>query len=146
MNNAVGIGNRIRQVENFDCLAVVKLAAAALEKRIAGPAFCGTFEQLQMVLHILMADDRRAFTRVGELSGKERTQHAGVVAGRPQFHVAARKIGLESGIDDELNRLIAELSYGRDDLIGDLSRAGIHHHGPLIAHLHRDVAAVADQH
>ena len=75
-----------------------------------------------MVLHILMADDRRSLSGVDELAGKERTLHAGIVSGRAQLHVAAGEIRLESGIDDELNWFVAELLHGRDDLVRRLPR------------------------
>ena len=99
-----------------------------------------------MVLHILMADNRGAFSGVGELSGKEGALDARIESGRAQFHIASREIRLESGIDEELNGLIAQLLHRRDNLIGDCAGSGVHHHRSLVAHLNRDIASVTEQH
>ena len=78
---------------------------------------------------------------------KERTRQARIGAGRVQLHIAAGVIGMEAGVDDELNRLVSdELADRRDHFVRQLARAGIHHQRALIADLHGDIAAVADQH
>jgi hypothetical protein len=53
---------------------------------------------------------------------------------------------MEAGIDDQLNRLVAEFANRRDHRVCKLAGARVHHHDALIAHLHRDIASIAHQH
>ena len=55
-------------------------------------------------------------------------------------------IGVKTGVDDELNRLGAELMNGGDHFVGEIAGAGIDHHGAFVADLNGDIGAVAHQH
>src|SRR2546425_1520574 len=55
-------------------------------------------------------------------------------------------IRMETGIDDELDRVVAELLDGFNHLVRELSGARIDHERSLVADLNRDVGAVSDEH
>ena len=93
-----------------------------------------------------MSDDSGSASGVGELVGEERAEETGVLARGAQFYIAAGMVGMKAGVQDELNRLGAELADRCDDFVGQLAGAGIDNEGALIAYLHGDVAAVTDQH
>ena len=63
-----------------------------------------------------------------------------------QFHVAASAIRKEAGVDDELNRLVAEFVNRLDHFVGELAGSAVDDKRSLIARLHHDVPAIAKQH
>ena len=63
-----------------------------------------------------------------------------------QLHVATGAIRKEAGVDDELNRLVAEFANRLDHFIGKLTGSAVDHKRSFVARLHHDVAAIAQQH
>ena len=151
LHNAIAVGNRVRLVEDFNRFAVVVFSSPALDVGIAGPGFrCCRGRRASRrdhaILNILMPDDRRALTRVGELPRKERAKKTRILAGCVELQIAAGVIRMEAGIDDELNRLVAEFADRRNHFIGQFARACVDDQRALVADLHGDVAVLAHQH
>src|SRR5207248_5159065 len=116
------------------------------DKRVARPAGGLEFRLHHAGLDILVADDSGADAGIRELIGEERTRKAGVTARGAKLHVPAGAIGQEACIRDELNRLGTELADRIHHLGRKLTRSRIDYEWPLIAGLHDDVSAVAEQH
>ena len=79
-------------------------------------------------------------------SEKNEPRQARISAGGLQLGVAAGMIGMEAGVDDELDRLRAELANRFDDLFGQLARSRIDDERALWSDLHGDIGAVAGEH
>src|SRR5262249_53509816 len=133
MDNAVAIRDRIRLIEHFHGFAIVEFAPPGLYESVAGPAFGSRLELSQARLDVLMPHDGRALSRIRELPREKRSDNAGVVSGGAKLRVTAREVGMEAGVDDELDRLLAQFADRGDHLVRDLSRAGVDHHRALVA-------------
>ncbi len=68
------------------------------------------------------------------------------MTGGAQLRIAAGAIRKEAGVDDELNRLVAEFANRLDHFIGELTGSAVDHKWSLVARLHHDVPAIAQQH
>ena len=71
---------------------------------------------------------------------------AGLAAGLGDGFVAARVIGMEVRVEHPPDRLVRELLDRGDHAVGVLRQPGIDDQHAIVADLHRDVAAGADQH
>ena len=125
LHDAVAISDRVRFPEHLHRFAVVSIFGAGLRDRYRWAILAARAtlprRRAHPVLNVLVRDDGRAFARIGELAREERARQLGILADCADSCVASGMIGMKAGIDDELDRLIAEFADRRDDLVGEFA-------------------------
>lgn len=74
------------------------------------------------------------------------SEQAGILARRVKFHIAADVVGMDAGIDHELDAPRSQLSNGRDGLVAPFASTGVDDESPLRADLHGHVGGIAHEH
>src|SRR6266481_1208467 len=92
-----------------------------------------------------MRHHRRTNACIGECS-EVAAIRVRINANRMELRISTGVIGMETGVDDELNRLVADRTDCGDNFIRQPSRPGVHHHCAFVTDLDGDISAVAYQH
>ena len=138
---AIGVGRRL--IQQLDRLAVQIQLLLLIKKRIAGPQ--PAVERLFFAKgpahakqHVLV----RVHDRVA--ASPARGSSTDEPSGGRERLIAADVIRMDVRVDDGANRLVGNRFDGRNDLVAGAGQTGIDQQGTLLADLHRDVAAGAE--
>ena len=93
-----------------------------------------------------MSHDSGRSAHARRAQGQESSDHAGIGAGILQGLVAASVVSMEAGVGDVAEWFGREAADFGKNLAGESACAGVNNESSLVASLHNDVRAIADQH